>query len=250
MPLMTDVEAGTVIDDVYAGLTGHVIVKDIERRPENVDYTYGELTCRGGAALISKVSLGGDDVLYDLGCGIGKFVIQAFLSSRVRKAVGIEFEPQRFTAAATAKSRLMTTHKSAAFAGRELEFRQADFLTCDLSDATVVYVCSTCMSEATLSTLATKLSAAYGLRTIISLKHSSAFSKLLSDVTQMTVATTWNPSTAAYVYSKPDPSKKQQVLRGGRRKTIRKSRKVTRRKTPKSRKNKISRKKLKTKRKS
>ena len=209
---LTNREAGELLNEVYTGVTGFVKV-DEEKRPHNVDYTYGELTNPGATALLSRVTLSDADVLYDLGCGIGKFVLQAFLTTRVREAVGIEFEPQRYTAAVQAKGRLLATCKPSMLAGRDLKFCRADFTTCDLSDATVVYVCSTCMPESVLSEIARKLTGAHRLRHIVSLKPSSSFANLLSNVTQISLETTWTKSTIAHVYSRSHPEKKT----GGRK---------------------------------
>jgi SAM-dependent methyltransferase len=70
-----------------------------------------------------------DDVLYDLGCGDGRIVIEAAQRYGSR-GVGIDYDPERIAEArATAKRR-----------GLEhlVTFRQEDALTTDVSEATVV----------------------------------------------------------------------------------------------------------------
>ncbi|CAD7940382.1 unnamed protein product [Amoebophrya sp. A120] len=44
-----------------------------------------------------------NDVFYDLGSGLGKAVVQTALTTPVKRAIGIEFEPTRYDAAQNAK---------------------------------------------------------------------------------------------------------------------------------------------------
>jgi SAM-dependent methyltransferase len=70
-----------------------------------------------------------NDVVYDLGCGDGRIVIEAAKSFGVR-AVGIDIDPRRIADA----------RENAKKAGVEklVEFRQADLFEADLHEATVV----------------------------------------------------------------------------------------------------------------
>jgi SAM-dependent methyltransferase len=70
-----------------------------------------------------------DDVLYDLGCGDGRIVIEAAQRYGSR-GVGIDYDPERIAEArATAKRRGLD---------HLVTFRQEDALTTDVSEATVV----------------------------------------------------------------------------------------------------------------
>jgi cyclopropane fatty-acyl-phospholipid synthase-like methyltransferase len=70
-----------------------------------------------------------NDVVYDLGCGDGRIVIEAAKRYGVR-AVGIDIDPQRI-AEARANAKKAGVEKL-------VEFRQADLLEADLREATVV----------------------------------------------------------------------------------------------------------------
>jgi SAM-dependent methyltransferase len=76
---------------------------------------------------LGKVAKG--DVVYDLGCGDGRVVIEAARRYGVR-GVGIDIDPQRI-AEANANAR-------AAGVAHLVEFRLADLFQTDLSEATVV----------------------------------------------------------------------------------------------------------------
>ncbi|MGQ9800193.1 MAG: class I SAM-dependent methyltransferase [Candidatus Saccharicenans sp.] len=69
------------------------------------------------------------DVLYDLGCGDGRIVIEAARRAGIR-AVGIDIDPQR----------IKESRENARIAGVEqlVEFRRADIFQSDLSEATVI----------------------------------------------------------------------------------------------------------------
>lgn len=70
-----------------------------------------------------------DDVLYDLGCGDGRIVIEAAKRYGMR-AVGIDIDPQRIAEA--------NANAKAAGVAHLVEFRLADLFGSEISEATVV----------------------------------------------------------------------------------------------------------------
>jgi len=79
--------------------------------------------------LLRFAALGGGDVLYDLGCGDGRIVIEAARQFGIR-AVGIDVDPRRIAEARANARRSGVEHL--------VEFRQQDALGADLAPATVV----------------------------------------------------------------------------------------------------------------
>jgi precorrin-6B methylase 2 len=79
--------------------------------------------------MLKLAKVGKNDVLYDLGCGDGRIVIEAAKRYGVR-AVGIDIDPQR----------IMEANENAKKAGVEklVQFRNADLFESDISEATVV----------------------------------------------------------------------------------------------------------------
>ncbi len=76
--------------------------------------------------MLRLAGVGGDDVVFDLGCGDGRIVITA--AALGARGVGIDLDPARIREALA----------SAAGAGERVEFRQGDFFASDLRPATVI----------------------------------------------------------------------------------------------------------------
>lgn len=58
-------------------------------------FVYGEITAQGMRRLARRVTLNQSDCFYDLGSGIGRAVLQAFLEFGVHRSVGIELASTR-----------------------------------------------------------------------------------------------------------------------------------------------------------
>lgn len=116
---------------------------------------YGEIKPASVHRLLGHLELGVDDVLYDLGSGAGKMVVQAAMTVPLRRCVGVELSKMRHDAA---KEALARAHEEGLVVARRCEFRNEDLLEADLSDATVVYTCSTGFSLRFMRSLTRKLS--------------------------------------------------------------------------------------------
>jgi trans-aconitate methyltransferase len=83
------------------------------------------------AAMLKLAELTSADLVYDLGCGDGRLLIQAALDYGVT-AVGIDVDADLL---ATAR-----TQAQAAGVGQQLQLYRDDLFECDVSDATVVFI--------------------------------------------------------------------------------------------------------------
>jgi SAM-dependent methyltransferase len=81
------------------------------------------------AAMLDMAKVGKNDVVYDLGCGDGRIVIEA-VKRGAKRAVGVDIDPERI---AEAKENA----KEAGVEGK-VEFIEGDLFELDLKDATVV----------------------------------------------------------------------------------------------------------------
>jgi len=81
-------------------------------------------------AMLEVANAGPNDVLYDLGSGDGRIAITAVERFNVRRAVGIEINPDRIEQARSSARRAQVE-------GR-VEFRNEDLFVADFSDATIV----------------------------------------------------------------------------------------------------------------
>jgi SAM-dependent methyltransferase len=100
---------------------------------------YGELMPAAAARLLAHLRLERTDAFYDLGSGVGKLVLHAAMVSRA-KCVGVELVAPRWAMATAA---LDEAKELGVIRAREVRFFNEDFSETDLSDATVVYTCST-----------------------------------------------------------------------------------------------------------
>ena len=116
--------------------------RDLPRPPE--DFRFGETPYSTGLELLREARVGPGDVLYDLGAGRGKMTFLAALATGAR-AVGLEL---------LASYPLLGNRMVAALGlGGRVEFRHADFLREDLSEATVLYTAASSWSPSTRAAL-------------------------------------------------------------------------------------------------
>lgn len=159
--------------------------------------TYGEITYEGVEQLLKQLSLTKNDVFYDLGSGIGKMVVQVYLSTPVKKSVGIELSAERSQKAALIYEQFKK--EGHLKQQRTLALLQENFLESDLSDATIIYMASTCFSPEFMEKVTKKLaSLKKGLR-VITLKK-LAENPRFTLLKELTLPMTWSAQTTAYIY--------------------------------------------------
>jgi hypothetical protein len=205
-----------VIKDMYQGYDA--IIPDEERAACSAtggSPVYGEILYESCAFLISELKLTERDVFYDLGSGLGKFVTQVYLTSPAKKSWGIEFSENRFLRAQKATKNLVKIEEKTfefengirKMFGKELltktkkkkvGFDNMDMLKADLSDATVVFTCSTCFGPEFMQKLTDKLAQNNQLRilTLVQLPYH----KHVHYVTTYVLPMTWSAETPVYSY--------------------------------------------------
>jgi len=106
----------SLIEDLYGGLfDGFGISKKEKRATNNFireldgfgSATYGEITADSVSQLIDLLNIRAQDVFFDLGCGVGKAVIQVALETHCKLSVGVELSKSRYGASIQAKSKLI-----------------------------------------------------------------------------------------------------------------------------------------------
>ncbi|MCX5922490.1 MAG: hypothetical protein NTX86_04130 [Candidatus Dependentiae bacterium] len=148
---------------------------------------YGEIIFDSITALLADIKLTADDVFYDIGSGLGKFVLQVYLMTPAKKSIGVEYSKSRCETSQKLKSRgekiynesfkfengirkVFGKPQLAKTKKKTFEYRNEDALEADFSDATVAFTCSTCFGPEFMQKLTDKLSDNDGLR-ILSLKE-------------------------------------------------------------------------------
>lgn len=160
--------------------------------------TYGEILPNSIEKLLKHLRLNENDVFYDLGCGLGKMVAQVFLCSSAKTVIGIELTSSRFLQAKKMLSKLQLV--PGVLANRKVDIQQGDIALEPCSDATVVYMCSTCYPPTLINSIVENLCthSAVGLR-LITLKRLPILLQF-SLVEKFNLEMTWSKSSPVYVY--------------------------------------------------
>lgn len=183
---------------LYRGLDGFLVPEHEEDRVVRAKSSplYGEIMPAAVGHLLDYLRLGSRDVLYDLGSGVGKMVVQAALSVRTKKLVGIELVRARHE---VAEAVLEEARRARLLRTKNVSFACRDFMRTDLSDATVVYTCSTAFSTPYLTRLARRLTRLKKGALLVSLQdldEQRAFE--LVDVLRLDMS--WKRRSKVYVY--------------------------------------------------
>lgn len=122
-------------DEIYTSLN-----KDVQKmRPEDPNQIYGELYYYSALKLLKHLNLSPNDHFLDLGSGLGKLVLQLYLTSNIASVAGIEINQERNHIALKAMdkvkqkissacdSALTSAFPSAFNSNRTINFIQGDF---------------------------------------------------------------------------------------------------------------------------
>ncbi|MBS1986491.1 methyltransferase domain-containing protein [Candidatus Dependentiae bacterium] len=194
-----------VMDDLYRGANGSIIspAESDFIKAKGGNSTYGEITPSALTALLQQLSITKKDVLYDLGSGTGKVVMQSYLEFPFKKVVGIELSAQRYKEAQRALAGL----KSRGFVDkkRSISFIQGDIVETPYTDATVVYLCSTCFSDDLMTKLAEKFSRLKKGARIVTLKqipHPNKYRLQLIHECRQAMSWSTPEGSPVYIYKK------------------------------------------------
>ena len=161
--------ADAVLAQLYHGLEDpHDIPADEARAIDDSGghEAYGELTARGVRAVRAMLRPQHGDVVYDLGSGAGRAVLQTALEwHEISRAVGIELSDTRHAVGAAALARAPASLRARA------SLRRADMLLDGCRDANLVYVASLLFDEAFMRRLGAVLAAAPRLRSVATLRE-------------------------------------------------------------------------------
>lgn len=194
-----------IIAEIYANVSGNKIttaeIDLIKKKGGNP--TYGEIKPESLTTLLQELGITKDDVLYDLGSGTGKVVVQSCLEFPFKKVVGIELCQNRHEKATHALGQL----KQRGFIKKKhsIHFIQGDIVETPCKDATVIFMCSTCFSDELMTKLAEKISQLKKGTRVITLKRLPNPKKYkLAFVREYRLAMSWSTpeGSPVYVYEK------------------------------------------------
>jgi precorrin-6B methylase 2 len=142
------------IAELYTGLSGFISYQPGEKETaqlEKVFLTYGEILFPSFNKILERIEISEDDVFYDLGSGAGKSALQFFLTAPAKKTVAIEANQKRFDVSMKIYKQVKRELPEVFEDGKTLEYLHSNFLDVDISDATIIYICSTCFNTELLA---------------------------------------------------------------------------------------------------
>jgi len=149
-----------LMNDLYSGVSGFGIPQSDEQKivEKGGAPTYGEILYESEKVLLDELPADlKNGVFYDFGSGVGKTCVQAYLDYPFKKVVGVELSHKRFSSAERIKKELES--QGYIEKGRKLEFLNKDFAEIKPTDASVIYMCSTCYSSELMNSLITTFAA-------------------------------------------------------------------------------------------
>jgi SAM-dependent methyltransferase len=168
---------------------------EVERRGGEGAAAYGELSEASALRLLAWLAPGPEDVLFDLGCGVGKLCLVAASVTPVGRVVGVELSRHHHGVATDVLAGLP------ALASR-VSFVRDDLRRVDLSDATIVYACSTCFPDPVRAALAAAAHAAPRLRALVSTRAlPPPWDRRFEERGRIKVTTSWSESERLLVYA-------------------------------------------------
>jgi len=181
-PLLSWRVASAYLEDIFAQIPRSSIDDFRKETPEEerarVNASHGEAGLKGNNAhvygepspmatdqILRSLDLQRSDVLYDLGCGRGFFLMQALLSFPIEKAVGAELAGSRVQIGQAAHKLLL--EQGLLKGGKRLELYEQDMTQTNLDDATVVFMDSVFFSDDLLNAVAKRMARARNLRSVV-----------------------------------------------------------------------------------
>jgi len=203
-------QAYTAYDSLQYGVGSYVIPEEDKESMKEMStlqgpkaWTYGEITFEGVETLGKHLRVDEvDHVFYDLGSGLGRMVFQVFFDWRVRRAVGVELSAHRHSRAARAHRHLAAPLATAA--PRQCEFLNANLLTVNMADATIVYLACTCWDADFMSQVMEKLKGLPELQWVVSTESLEGEFGLEEEWcqphSQVKLPMSWDEDWPVYVY--------------------------------------------------
>lgn len=129
--------------------------------------TSGEVLYPSISKLIHVLQIKDEDVVVDLGSGIGQIVLQFFLLTHAKEVIGIEIVSSQHEQASRALSQCKKD-LPALFTDRQVTFLQGSFFDIPFTQANVIFINSVCFTQEMLLKLVVLLNAMTHLRVVLS----------------------------------------------------------------------------------
>ncbi len=209
IPASKKINTSDLIDEMYKNIKHQI--SDTERSmvtKTGGSPVYGEIKFDSLKKVLDDLNIKKTDVLYDLGSGTGKVLVQGYLDYPFKKVVGIELSPTRNHHAETIRKNL--EKKNLITKDRKFELYNGDIAKENISDATVIYMCSTCYPEELMAKLTERFSKLKPGLTVITLKalpdNYEDFG--LKHIKEYKLPMTWSEGSPVHIYKLEGKAKK------------------------------------------
>lgn len=185
---------------IYKDICGYEIDKKDEKliRSSKGSPVYGEITQKSLEKLFDYLKINKEDILYDLGSGVGKVVLLAAINTPVKKAIGVEISKERFLKAKealkNAQSFFLDIDKRASFINESL-------LDVNLKKASIIYTCSTAFSFSFMKELTKYLGQFKHHFRLVSLQELPE-NKFFKELENLKLDMSWIKKTPVHVYER------------------------------------------------
>lgn len=164
--------------------------------------TYGEIKPEGVQNIINELNITNKDIFYDLGSGLGKVIMQFYINTPIEQAIGVEFYKERHNQAEKALLKLYKEFPNELDNDRIITYQHQNIKDVDLSDATIIFMCSTCYSNDLLDVIFNKIKDNKNIKYIISLKTYDKFKEICPKTKKINIPCTWNSNNSCTIYHK------------------------------------------------
>jgi len=220
-----------ILKDAYEGDAGYAIPEEEEKHIVDASKdrrwwfqklasfnqnsaVYGELTTEGVHNLIELLNLTREDVFWDLGCGVGKAVVQVALETDVAASRGVELSASRVKHGLESLQTLRSTTRKRSVEEQEcidkiqerITLLSSDISDTDFSDGTHIYAGSLLFPDALMEDIADKLMDANAkAQSFSTLRRfpdavEAKFKKRLKLWKTVDISVSWQEMTELYIY--------------------------------------------------
>lgn len=168
-----------------------------DQQKELICSIYGELHYYSVQKILRRLKITENDIILDLGSGLGKFVLQVFMQSQAKKVIGIEAMREMHDKATDVIQVFKTEFDYFWQGERELVLLNENFLSSDWQKANIVYTCSTCFTQELLNAIGRKVNNTPCVQQVLSFRPIPTLKMPLLDI--FGVECSWD-STLCYHY--------------------------------------------------
>jgi SAM-dependent methyltransferase len=191
-----------LVSHLYKNKTGILKSYEAVDIPMHENYFssgYGELLFDAIPILLSYYEFSKEDTLLDLGSGIGRFCMEIFLATTMKKVIGIELENNRHQIACQVKHLLQKYLSHENKSSRKLIFQQENIANYNFNEASVIYSCSLCFPAKLLKIISTKIEESPNIKAVFSFNPLDL--KKLTLKKEISIPTSWSDNEIIYFYS-------------------------------------------------